>query len=199
MLVSFVAHPAPRPGKDSPSLLTRSDYESLVPMCQQIERRVFPKSEAMDIAKELRKPNQFLFVVLDLDPSPATPKQAGMQLIAYGVLAIGKIDGIARISKVCTDPRHRGQGAGEMVVNSMLRALGITKLQLVNTNPSSYSHIRAIAHAGISTIQLHVDKHRTEAVRLYARCGFSASAEIADYYAEGRDALLMTAHQSPQL
>ncbi|KAJ1719473.1 hypothetical protein LPJ53_005773 [Coemansia erecta] len=193
MFVPLIAYPVPRIGKDNPLLLTRADYESLVPKCQQIERRVFPKSEAMDIAKELRKPNQFLFVVLDLDSSHAVSKQADMQLTAYGILAIGKIDGIARMSKVCTDPRCRGRGAGELVVNGMLKALGANKRQLLNTSPSSYSHIRAISQTGISTIQLHVDRQRAEAIRLYTRCGFSARAEIADYYSAGRDALLMIA------
>ncbi|KAJ2382727.1 hypothetical protein GGI05_005562, partial [Coemansia sp. RSA 2603] len=194
MLQVFIAHPVPRLGKDDTLLLTRRDYESLVPRCQQIERRVFPKSEAMDIAKELRKPNQFLFAVLDLDTSLGAANQADMQLVSYGILAIGKIDGIARISKVCTDPSCRGRGAGELVVNGMLKALGVgTKTQLVNTVSASYSYIRVISQAGMSTIQLHVDKQRADAIRLYTRCGFSAKAEIADYYSAGRDALLMAA------
>ncbi|KAJ2562555.1 hypothetical protein GGH95_004658, partial [Coemansia sp. RSA 1836] len=74
----------------------------------------------MSLCEELRKPNQYLFVVLlqeHLDSG------SHMLLVSYGVLALNKVDCTARIAKVCTDPLRRGLGAGEHLVRGMLAAL----------------------------------------------------------------------------
>ncbi|KAJ2782361.1 hypothetical protein GGI18_003628 [Coemansia linderi] len=188
-LVSLVASPVPRLKHERHPLLSTSDYHGLVARCQQLERRVFPKAEAMDLCKELRKPNQYLFVVLQInDP--------GMLLLSYGVLAPSKVDCVARITKVCTDPLYRGLGAGEHLVRSMLAALGHSALDSA-LHPSATGRFASICGVGglrtdIRDIQLHVDTRRDAAVRMYTRCGFSTKTTIPNYYAEGRDALLMS-------
>ncbi|KAI8325941.1 hypothetical protein GQ54DRAFT_295089 [Martensiomyces pterosporus] len=171
----------------------------------------------MDLSCELRKPNQYLFVVVKRDSARDPPST---DLMAYGVLALTKIDSTARISKVCTDPAFRRRGAGRLLVRSMLAALGHKDAQVavpaavacVPVENSSYncgitelppSQYIQLQRGGsslmeISSIQLHVDKARDEAIRLYTRCGFHVKAEIASYYAEGRDALLMAIHFSQQ-
>ncbi|KAJ1999623.1 hypothetical protein GGI04_004495 [Coemansia thaxteri] len=162
-LVSLIASPVPRLARERHPQLSTEDYRGFVVKCQQLERRVFPKAEAMCIDDELRKPNQYLLVALQQSHlGDHTP----IPVMAYGVLALNKVDGVARITKVCTDPLYRSRGAGEHIVRSMLAALG-------------------------EAVQLHVDEQRDSAVRLYRRCGFGIKATIPNYYSEGRDALLM--------
>ncbi|KAJ1960918.1 hypothetical protein GGI12_003537 [Dipsacomyces acuminosporus] len=203
--IPLIVSPVPRSERDRCPLLSKPEHEELVARCQQLEKRVFPKSEAMDLGGELRKPNQYLFVVVkrDLvkDPSHTV-------LMAYGVLALSKIDRTARISKVCTDPAFRRQGAGNLLVQSMLTCLGhdcnstdstlIDRSALADGSLLPYSQLLRGGSSvmEITSIQLHVDKARDEAIRLYRRCGFTVKTEIKDYYAEGRDALLMAVHFS---
>ncbi|KAJ1940014.1 polarity establishment/cellular polarization [Linderina macrospora] len=165
-------------------------YKDLIPRCQHLEKRVFPKSEAMDLSSELKKPNQYLFVALQRADAES------LQLLAYGVLALSRIDRTARISKICTDPGFRRQGAGGLVVRSMLRALGACDVEsaeerISQTIPLS-KYICLPTTMEICAVQLHVDKARAEAIRLYTRCGFGVKTVVPSYYAEGRDALLMT-------
>ncbi|KAJ1940310.1 hypothetical protein EC988_007070, partial [Linderina pennispora] len=79
---SLVASPIPRQPKDLHPWLSVPAYKELIPRCQHLEKRVFPKSEAMDLASELKKPNQFLFVVL------RRTNAGDIELLAYGVLAL---------------------------------------------------------------------------------------------------------------
>ncbi|KAJ2819223.1 hypothetical protein FBU31_005609 [Coemansia sp. 'formosensis'] len=186
--VSLIASPVPRLQRERHPLLSISDYHDLVARCQQLEKRVFPKAEAMDLREELRKPNQYLFAVLQGN-EPAL-------VIAYGVLALSKVDYIARITKVCTDPQHRGLGAGEHLVCSMLAALG-DPLALLSaqhiSEPKGFTSICGIGSLRMNAkgVQLHVDTQRDVAIRMYTRCGFSTKTTIPDYYGEGRDAFLM--------
>ncbi|KAJ2864988.1 hypothetical protein GGH94_002530 [Coemansia aciculifera] len=192
-LVSLIALPVPRLEHERHPLLSTSDYHGLVARCQQLEKRVFPKTEAMNLSEELRKPNQYLFVILQ---HKGLNNEPHMPLISYGVLALSKVDYIARITKVCTDPLHRGLGAGEYLVRSMLAALGdssaLDSAQYTPT-PRRFTCISGIGslRMNVKDVQLHVDTLRDVAVRMYTRCGFRIKTTIPNYYAEGRDALLM--------
>ncbi|KAJ2896160.1 hypothetical protein GGI21_002531 [Coemansia aciculifera] len=196
-LVSLIASPVPRLKHERHPLLSAADYIGLIAKCQQIERRVFPKSEAMSLSEEVRKPNQYLFVVMLPD---RLDSGRPLVLVSYGVLALNKVDCIARITKVCTDPLHRGLGAGEHLVRSMLTALGSSVATLDSAQHlASSRRLVSLCTAGclrtnIRDILLHVDVQRETAVRLYTRCGFNVKAAIPNYYAEGRDALLMSAN-----
>ncbi|KAJ2740087.1 hypothetical protein GGI20_005992 [Coemansia sp. BCRC 34301] len=199
-LVSLIAAPVPRLERERHPLLSTADYHALVAKCQQLERRVFPKTEAMNLCEELRKPNQYLFVVLLLEH---LNNGSQMLLVSYGVLALNRIDCTARIAKVCTDPLRRGLGAGEHLVRSMLAALG-NPLELKPTRhllAGGFHQFASICTVGclrmdIRSVQLNVDVQRETAVRLYTRCGFSTKAIVCNYYAEGRNALLMSANIS---
>ncbi|KAJ2478227.1 hypothetical protein EV174_004376 [Coemansia sp. RSA 2320] len=192
-LVSLIASPVPRLARERHPQLSTEDYRGFVVKCQQLERRVFPKAEAMCIDDELRKPNQYLLVALQQSHlGDHTP----IPVMAYGVLALNKVDGVARITKVCTDPLYRSRGAGEHIVRSMLAALGEASALEYIKNEGHCKGTTTICTAGclrmgISRVQLHVDEQRDSAVRLYRRCGFGIKATIPNYYSEGRDALLM--------
>ncbi|KAJ2051335.1 hypothetical protein GGI08_005288 [Coemansia sp. S2] len=198
--VSLIASPVPRLKHERHPLLSTTDYHGLIARCQQLEKRVFPKTEAMNLSEELRKPNQYLFVVLQQKPLNSEPH---MPLISYGVLALCKVDCIARITKVCTDPLHRGLGAGEHLVRSMLAALGDSlALDSAQHIPAS-RRFACICGTGclrmnVRAVQLHVDTQRDVAVRMYTRCGFKIKTTIPNYYAEGRDALLMNVNIGAQ-
>ncbi|KAJ1896718.1 hypothetical protein LPJ66_003825 [Kickxella alabastrina] len=196
-MISLIVSPIPRLERERHPRLTKMDYEGIVTRCQQLERRVFPKAEAMDLGKELHKPNQFLFVVLKFQHAAlSTATSPCFQLVAYGVLALSRIDCTARISKMCTDPCFRRQGAGRLLLCSMLAALGSNQVP----DPailSLFFHPGSGFQMNVHTAQLHVDSDRHDAVGLYSQCGFVTKAEIRDYYSVGRDALLMTAAVSP--
>ncbi|KAJ1647150.1 hypothetical protein LPJ64_001410 [Coemansia asiatica] len=145
----------------------------------------------MDLLKELRKPNQYLFVVLQTQDDSAKPDILRDHLLSYGVMALSKIDSVARISKVCTDPRYRRQGLGELVVCAMLSSVGHHCKIRSEEMQQSLALIFPITQARVASVQLHVDTERRDAIRLYARCGFFIKTEIRSYYAETRNALLM--------
>ncbi|KAJ2734017.1 hypothetical protein IW152_002673 [Coemansia sp. BCRC 34962] len=196
--VSLIASPVPRLKHQRHPLLSTGNYHGLVARCQQLEKHVFPKAEAMDLCKELRKPNQYLFVVLQ---QKILGNDSDMLLMSYGVLALSKVDCVARITKVCTDPLYRGLGAGEHLVRCMLAALGHPFALDSALHPSATGQFATICGAGslcmdIRDIQLHVDTQRDAAVRMYTRCGFRIKTTIPNYYAEGRDALLMSMSMS---
>ncbi|KAJ1672498.1 hypothetical protein EV182_007057, partial [Spiromyces aspiralis] len=167
---------------------TKQSHLELIRQCQAIERRVFPRSEAMEIAKELGKSNQFLFVALD--PSEpcvgdgSSPSGAGGVVIGYLVVAISKFDCCARISKLCVAPSHRKRGVATGLFSIVLDGyLGFSGGSRAPDAPSIFS--------GIARCQLHVDPDRQDAVSLYRKFGFVQESVIVNYYALGRDAWVL--------
>ncbi|KAJ2597550.1 hypothetical protein GGF40_001022 [Coemansia sp. RSA 1286] len=190
--IALIVHPTLRQDKDRCPQVSKGDYQLVIARCQQLEKRVFPKSEAMDLSKELRKPNQFLYVVLQIPKSASKPDITRDPLLSYGVLAFNKVDAVARISKVCTDPRYRKQGAGELVVRGMLTSVGHPCETGSEEMQESLRLICPIIQTRVASVQLHVDTERQDAIRLYTRCGFVKKTEIQGYYAENRNAFLMS-------
>jgi axial budding pattern protein 2 len=77
----------------------------------------------------------------------------------------------ALLHKLCVLEAYRRNGIGERLL------LHATREKLVNE--------------GCERVQLWVDKSRSPARNLYAKCGFEEKEEVLDYYSAGRTGIRM--------
>ena len=130
---------------------------------KKIERRTFPKDEAMDFETELKKRNTEMTVVLGERDGDAKPR-----VVAYMLYA--RLHGITLLQKICVLERYQRRG----IARKMLAMLK-TKLE----------------NQGCERLQLWVDMARMPARSLYGSLGFREADRARDYYAPGRHGLKM--------
>ncbi|MCJ1299274.1 hypothetical protein MMC08_002066 [Hypocenomyce scalaris] len=128
------------------------------------EKKAFPKNEAFDFDRELRKRNTELICLLDV----ANADEADI-LAAY--LVHVRIQRTTLLHKICVLKKYRRQG----LARKMLRKLR-----------------DELKPQGCQEIQLWVDEARKPARSLYANTGFEAVDRVDDYYAPGRTGVKMT-------
>lgn len=130
---------------------------------EKIERKIFPRSEAMDFKKELQKRNFELIVVVDDVLRTAQP-------VLVGYVAFTRMKGTALLHKVCILEKYRRQG------------IATKALQM---------HFGKLSAQGCRTVQLWVDILREPAKHLYCKLGFTEVQVVEDYYAPGRSGVKM--------
>ncbi|KAJ1654614.1 hypothetical protein IWQ61_005487 [Dispira simplex] len=174
---------------------------TILAQCQAIERRIFPKTEAMDLAQQLRKPGIFMVVTaLVTYPTtalpisntqvrggrdrtrPTSPPSSHSVLpvvVGYALYTIVKLDSSARLIKLAVDKRCRQQGVGHQLLASVITRIAQHPLRIVR-------------------IWLHVDPLRTAAYQLYLAHGFQKRRVISAYYGLQRDAHVLEREYLPQ-
>lgn len=135
----------------------------LLEQLKRAERRIFPRSEALDLDTELSKRNVYLTIVAD-DVTALGPAR----LVAY--LLLTRTKSTAIVHKLCVLDEYRRLGVA-------------TQLLRLNREQSRKS--------GCTRIQLWVDKERTAAQNLYSKVGFNEVERVNDYYAPGRTGIKM--------
>lgn len=141
--------------------------DDLIHQVQHIEKKTFPRREAMDFYTELQKRNTDLVIIVD-DPgvlTPGTPK-----LVAYLVLVHLKAGNVVLLHKVCVSEEYRGRGIAK------------TALQV---------QAERLKKQGCTKIQLWVDAANVPARRLYEALGLEEVSKVNDYYAVGRTGIQM--------
>ena len=141
--------------------------DDLINQVQHIEKKTFPRREAMDFCNELQKRNTDLVIIVD-DYSVATT--ARPNLVAYLVFGHLKAGNAVLLHKVCVSLEYRRRGIAKTVLESQAEIL---KKQ------------------GCTKIQLWVDAGNEPARRLYEVLGLEEVSKVIDYYAVGRTGIQM--------
>lgn len=139
----------------------------LVHRVQHIEKKTFPRHEALDFSTELQKRNMDLVIVVDdADRSlPARPK-----VVAYLVFAHLKAGNAVLLHKICVDDEYRRRGIAKNVLDAQAERL---------------------KKRGCTKIQLWVDEGNVPARGLYNALGLEEVSKVNDYYAAGRNGIQM--------
>ena len=82
---------------------TRSS-QGVLEAVKRIERRVFPKQDAMDFDVELKKSNTEMMVVLDDEVSGV------MESLVVAYMLFARVHGVTLLHKICVSESHRRQG-----------------------------------------------------------------------------------------
>ncbi|CAF9913252.1 hypothetical protein IMSHALPRED_000956 [Imshaugia aleurites] len=140
----------------------RISKDELIHQVQHVEKKTFPRREAMDFSTEIRKRNVDLAIIVDDAGviAPARPK-----LVAYMVFVHLKAGNAVLLHKICVSEDYRRRGIAKTVLETeaqRLRKQGCTK------------------------IQLWVDEGNVPARRLYKVLGLEEVSRVNDYYAVGR-------------
>jgi len=92
------------------------------------------------------------------------------QLMGYGLVLLHKGTRLARLYSIALDPKTRGQGLGQKLIQA-LEAAAVEEDRLF--------------------MRLEVSKPNRAAIQLYERMGYSVFGELPDYYDDHTDALRM--------
>ncbi|KAJ1914715.1 hypothetical protein IWQ60_008710 [Tieghemiomyces parasiticus] len=130
--------------------------------CQALERRIFPKTEAMALAAEIRRPGTRLLVA----------RVADDQIAGYALVTVARIDSTARLVKLAVVPAYRRKGLGRRLAQHVVAYVAGPKVR-------------------VAKVRLHVDPVRSGAQQLYRQMGFVTTAAVPDYYGPGRPAEVM--------
>lgn len=136
---------------------------NILDQVKHAEKKVFPRSEALDFDIELKKRNAELIVVLETSGSSPFPC-----LAAYAVFV--HTPKVVLLHKVCVLEKYRRRGLARRMLLSQHQRL---------------------ARRGCSKVQLWVDEDRTPARGLYESIGFQAIDRVQHYYGPNRMALKM--------
>ena len=145
----------------------------ILPQVGKVERKTFPRSEAMAFEDELEKRNfELTLVVKEMQEQPVP------RLVAY--VGITRVKGKAFLHKVCVIEEFRCQGIATEILR---QRIDILKCQ------------------GCDIVQLWVEEDRKPAKFLYNKLGFEVDQSVVDYYGPGRSGLRMVLRfvASPQL
>ena len=143
----------------------RAAKDELIHQVQHVEKKTFPRREALDFSMELRKRNMDLVIIVD-DANVITP--ARPKLVAYMVFVHLKAGNTVLLHKVCVDGEYRRRGIARTVLEAQAERL---KKQ------------------GCTKIQLWVDEENVPARGLYNGLGLEEMSTINDYYAAGRNGI----------
>ncbi|MCJ1255614.1 hypothetical protein MMC24_003431 [Lignoscripta atroalba] len=138
----------------------------VVTQIKHIEKKTFPRNEALDFDSELKKRNTCLLAIVDdneTDPFTGDP-----QVVSYMVYA--RIRGIVLLHKICTAEKYRQQGNAQNLLLLLLKN---------------------IRDQGFQTVQLWVDGERDPARCLYNSMAYKEVQRVEDYYGPGRAGVKM--------
>ena len=141
--------------------------DELICQVQHVEKKTFPRREAMDFSTEVQKRNMDLVIIVD-DTAIFTP--ARPKLVAYMVFVHLKAGNAVVLHKICVSEDYRRRGVARVVLEAQAERL---KKQ------------------GCTKIQLWVDEGNVPARRLYKVVGFEEVSKVNDYYAVGRTGIRM--------
>ena len=141
--------------------------DDLIHQIQHVEKKTFPRREALDFSTEIQKRNTDLVVIVDDAGifTPAKPKVA-----AYMVFVHLKAGNAVLLHKICVDSEYRRRGIARIVLEAQTQRL---KKQ------------------GCTRIQLWVDEGNVPARGLYKNLGLQEVSTVKDYYATGRNGIQM--------
>ena len=141
--------------------------DDVIRQVQHVEKKTFPRREALDFSTELQKRNTDLVIIVDDAGmfTPATPK-----VVAYMVFVHLKAGNTALLHKICVDGEYRRRGIARIVLEAQAQRL---KKQ------------------GCTKIQLWVDEGNGPARGLYKVLGLQETSTVNDYYAVGRNGIHM--------
>lgn len=141
--------------------------DDLIHQVQHIEKKTFPRREAMDFCTELQKRNMDLIIIVDDTGVNATVRP---KLVSYLVFVHLKAGNAVLLHKVCVAQEYRRRGIAKAVLETQAETL---KKQ------------------GCTKIQLWVDAGNVPARRLYEALGLEEVSKVNDYYAIGRTGIQM--------
>ena len=134
---------------------------------QHVEKKTFPRREALDFSIEIQKRNMDLIIIVD---DTGIAKTARPNLVAYMVFAHLKAGNAVLLHKVCVHDEFRRRGIARIMLGTQAERL---KKQ------------------GCTRIQLWVDEANVPARCLYNAVGFEEMSRVNDYYAVGRTGVQM--------
>ena len=141
--------------------------DDLINQVQHVEKKTFPRREALDFSIELHKRNVDLVIIVD-HVSVFTPEKP--KLVAYMVFVHLKAGNVVLLHKICVDGEFRRRGIAKTVLEMQAERL---KKQ------------------GCTKIQLWVDEGNVPARGLYNGLGLKEVSRVNDYYAAGRNGIQM--------
>ena len=141
--------------------------DDLIRQIQHVEKKTFPRREALDFSTEIQKRNTDLVVIVD-DAGIFTP--AKPKVVAYMVFVHLKAGNAVLLHKICVDSEYRRRGIARIVLEAQTQRL---KKQ------------------GCTRIQLWVDEGNVPARGLYKNLGLQEVSTVKDYYATGRNGIQM--------
>lgn len=145
----------------------------LLEKVERVEKRVFPKNEAMDFRSELKKRNTELVIALGSVEADVLGRDK--PVAAY--LLTARAHGTALLHKVCVAEPYRRRGMARKMIIDLISRLG---------------------NQSCEELQLWVDVQREPALRLYESLGFNRAGTLEDYYGPGRDGLKMVLEIDPR-
>lgn len=145
----------------------RVSKDELIHQVQHVEKKTFPRREAMDFSTEIQKRNMDLVIIVD-DAGVLT--LARPKLAAYMVFVHLKAGNAVLLHKICVSEDYRRRGIARNVLETQAERL---KKQ------------------GSTKIQLWVDEGNVPARCLYDVLGFEEVSRVDDYYAVGRTGIQM--------
>ncbi|KAL9121219.1 MAG: hypothetical protein Q9187_002228 [Circinaria calcarea] len=161
-------------GLDYSQATINRSHGSLMAQMQQLERKTFPRNEALDFDLELKKRNTEVIAVLDSNAKVESEREG--HLVGYVVW--GRLQKTALLHKVCVAKQYRRRGIARRMLNIMKDRL---------------------RRNGCVSIQLWVGEARVPATCLYLSLGFSEVDRVEDYYSPGRTGIKMKAAISRNL
>lgn len=130
---------------------------------KRIEKRTFPKNEAMDFDAELKKSNtELVLIIADADDDHQAP--------VVGYMLSARNHGVTLLHKICVVEGYQRRG----LAKTMIRKL-----------------VTRVESQGCERIQLWVDFQNAAAISLYASLGFKDYDRSRDYYGPNRHGLQM--------
>ncbi|MCJ1340052.1 hypothetical protein MMC09_005346 [Bachmanniomyces sp. S44760] len=149
--------------------LSPPTYNNLRSQIINLERKTFPRSEALAIVPELAKNNTFLSVATENDP-PVPNSGLQKVLVAYVIYARQKR--LILLHKLCVAPKWQRQGIGRGLLVDVLENLKVE------------------GREGMK-MDLWVDERRVGARALYEGLGFELEERVEEYYGPTRTGLKM--------
>ena len=140
--------------------------DNLINRVKHLEKRTFPKDEAMDFDMELKKRNTELMIVLGPEDEGEADHEG--PLAAYMLYA--RVHGIALLHKICVVDVYQRRGFARSMITRLISSL---------------------ESQGCQKLKLWVDFVRLPAINLYSALGFKNADRARDYYGPGRHALQM--------
>lgn len=137
--------------------------DSLLTQVKRAEKKIFARNEALDFALELKKRNTHIAIVLDYS------SLSGVAAVA-AYLVYARSQKTVLVRKVCTLEDHRRRGIAKALVKM---------------------HLNRLKGQGCHRFQLWVDEANVPARCLYASVGFDETDRVEDYYAPGRNGIMM--------
>ena len=141
--------------------------DELIHQVQHVEKKTFPRREAMDFSIELQKRNTDLVIIVD-DAGLLTP--ARPKMVAYMVSVHLKAGNAVLLHKVCVSEDYRRRGIARLMLETQAKRL---------------------EKQGCTKMQLWVDEGNVSARQLYKVLGLAEVSRVNDYYAVGRPGIQM--------